>query len=204
MPIESRGRDARRAGDIPWAGWRDTLLRVRQRFIDDRLSIVALGLSGSKELTPLERSLIGSREWSRGQSREWDARRAENADRLPYLVTSMIARIAELNAGSGAGFRRQAVPSLLYRYFARMGTAFDRWSEVLASGEAAVLIVGHNHTNAGGAKFEIATPALLAEVAAGRGFTVESVIELETWPRYGLHAANGVPGEEAVVLRRAA
>ena len=45
MTIESRGRDARRAGDIPWSGWRDTLLRVRKRFIEDRLSVVAAGVA---------------------------------------------------------------------------------------------------------------------------------------------------------------
>jgi hypothetical protein len=172
-------------------------------YIDtDRLSIVALGLSGASELTSLERSLIGSREWSRPQSREWDARRRENADRLPDGTISMVERIEELNAGSDAGFRRQAVPSLLYRYFARMAAAFDRWSEVLASGEAAVLIVGHNHTNAGGERFDIPTPSLLAEIAEPRGFAVEDILKLETWPRYGLHAANGVPGEDALILRR--
>lgn len=173
-------------------------------YIDtDRLSIVALGLSGAGELTPLERSLIGSREWSRPQSREWDARRQENADRLPGSTTSMVNRIEKLNAGSDAGFRRQAVPSLLYRYFARMGAAFDRWSGVLESGEAAILIVGHNHTNAGGERFDIPTPSLLGEIAEPRGFEVEDILKLETWPRYGLHAANGVPGEDALILRRA-
>jgi hypothetical protein len=172
-------------------------------YIDtDRLSIVALELSDSSELSSLERSLIGSREWSQPQKREWDARRVENADRLPSGVVSTVDRIAELNSGSDAGFRRQAVPSLLYRYFARMGAAFDCWSEVLKGGEAAVLIVGHNHTNAGGERFDIPTPTLLAEIAAERGFAVEDVLKLETWPRYGLHAANGVPGEDALILRR--
>lgn len=172
-------------------------------YIDtDRLSIIALGLSGSGELTPLERSLIGSREWSRAQNREWDARRKENADCLPAGVTSTVERIDELNAGSDAGFRKQAVPSLLYRYFASMAAAIDSWREVLSAGEAAVLIVGHNHTNAGGERFEIPTPSLLAEIAPGRGFAVEDLLKLETWPRYGLHAANGVPGEEALIIRR--
>jgi membrane protein len=45
MTTDSRGRDARRVGDIPWSGWRDTLLRVRKRFVEDRLSIVAAGVA---------------------------------------------------------------------------------------------------------------------------------------------------------------
>jgi len=45
MTTASRGRDARRVGDIPWIGWRDTLLRVHRRFVEDRLSIVGAGVA---------------------------------------------------------------------------------------------------------------------------------------------------------------
>jgi hypothetical protein len=174
-------------------------------YIDtDRLSVVALGLAGSRELNTVERSLIGSREWARPQQREWDERRRSNSDRLPLSIVALTADIDERNQRSDAGFRRQAVPSLLYRYFARMATAIDRWQEVLDGGESAVLIVGHNHTNAGGERVEIPTPSLLAEIATDRGFVLRETIKLETWPRYGLHAANGVPGEDAVVLERTA
>lgn len=172
-------------------------------YIDtDRLSVVALGLADSAELLALERSLIGSREWTRPQQLEWDARRLENANGLPDAVTSVVGNIAELNRDSGAGFRRRAVPSLLYRYFARMGHALDRWQEALAPEESAVLIVGHNHTTAGAERIAIPTPELLGHVAETRGFDVHEILKLETWPRYGLHAANGVPGEDALVLRR--
>ena len=95
-----------------------------------------------------------------------------------------------------------AVPSLLYRYFARMGRAMTTWANVLSPGESAVLIVGHNRTTAGGERVDIATPELLAEVATTCGFVVSEVIKLETWPRYGLHSANGVAGEDALVLSR--
>jgi hypothetical protein len=172
-------------------------------YIDtDRLSVVALGLADSSALLALERSLIGSREWTRPEQLEWDAHRLENRSSLPYAVTSAIAEIAELNEGPDAGFRRRAVPSLLYRYFARMGKSLSTWNAGLAPGESAVLIVGHNHTTAGGRRIAIATPELLGHVAETRGFDVHEVIKLETWPRYGLHAANGVPGEDALVLRR--
>jgi len=38
-----RGRDAYRPGEIPGAGWRDVILRVKRRIADDHLSIVAAG-----------------------------------------------------------------------------------------------------------------------------------------------------------------
>lgn len=173
-------------------------------YIDtDRLSVVALGLAESADLQSLERSLIGSREWIRAEQLEWDARRVANADNLPGPVESIVGQIHKQNERSGAGFRRKAVPSLLYRYFARMGDALSRWRRVLAPGECAVLIVGHNHTTAGGRRIDIPTPELLGDVSETRGFAVTEIVKLETWPRYGLHAANGVPGEDALVLRRA-
>jgi hypothetical protein len=172
-------------------------------YIDtDRLSVVALGLADSSELLALERSLIGSREWTRAEQLEWDAHRLANRSSLPDAVTTVVNNISALNEGPDAGFRRKAVASLLYRYFARMGSSFDRWHSVLAPGESAALIVGHNHTTAGGERIAIPTPELLGYVAETRGFDVHEIVKLETWPRYGLHSANAVPGEDALVLRR--
>jgi hypothetical protein len=172
-------------------------------YIDtDRLSILALGLAEAPAILPLERELLGSREWVRAQRATWDARRAVNADEMPSEVTSLLDDIHQKNAGSGAGFRRLAVPSLLYRYFVGMAEVMTAWFEVLAPGENAVLIIGHNRTTAGGELVDIATPDLLGEVAISRGFEVRELIRLETWPRYGLHSANGVPGEDALIIAR--
>ncbi len=172
-------------------------------YIDtDRLSILALGLAEAPAILSLERELLGSREWVRAQRARWDARRAVNADEMPSALTSLLDDIHARNADSGAGFRRLAVPSLLYRYFVGMAKAMTAWSEVLARGESAVLIIGHNRTTAGGQQIDIATPDLLGEVAISRGFEVRELIRLETWPRYGLHSANGVPGEDALIIAR--
>jgi site-specific DNA-methyltransferase (cytosine-N4-specific) len=173
-------------------------------YIDtDRLSIAALGLAESGDLMTLERALLGSREWTRRQETEWNERRKHNSECLPPALTELLARIEECNREAGAGFRRQAVPSLLYRYFAGMGSALAAWRRNLEQGEFVVLIVGRNRTTAGDERFDIATPQLLAEVASSRGYSVMETIPLETWPRYGLHAANGVAGEDAVVLQAA-
>ncbi|HEY5170088.1 MAG TPA: hypothetical protein VIK54_00005, partial [Acidimicrobiia bacterium] len=56
-------------------------------YIDtDRLSILALGLADVSALTPLERDLLGSREWVRAEQMYWDERRASNADKMPPAV----------------------------------------------------------------------------------------------------------------------
>ncbi len=172
-------------------------------YIDtDRLSVVALGLGDSSGLLALERGLIGSREWRKSEQTEWDSLRAANAHDLPKATTSLLSRIADLNSTPAAGFRRKAAASLLYRYFARMGATMDCWSRMLAPTEAAVVVVGRNRTVAGGEPVAIPTPELLGDIAETRGFVVEELIKLETWPRYGLHATNAVGGEDALVIRR--
>jgi Putative RNA methylase family UPF0020 len=172
-------------------------------YIDtDRLSLVALGMAGVPELRSLDRELVGSREWTRTEQRRWDARRTANADRLPRSIVRLLAKIERAQAGEDVGFRRAAVPALLYRYFASMGRTIDTWSRVLRPGESAVLIVGRNQTTAGGEAVEIPTSELLADVAATRQFEVREIVKLEAWPRYGLHSANGVLREDAVILTR--
>jgi Putative RNA methylase family UPF0020 len=172
-------------------------------YIDtDRLSMLALGLLDARQILPLERELLGSREWVRAEQARWDERRANNADAMPAPVAHLLAEIHDRNAEGGAGFRRLAVPSLLYRYFVGMADSMAAWLGVLRPGESAVLIVGHNRTSADGEQVDIPTPKLLGDVAISRGFEVRELIHLEAWPRYGMHSANGVPGEDALVITR--
>jgi site-specific DNA-methyltransferase (cytosine-N4-specific) len=172
-------------------------------YIDtDRLSIVALGLASVKQVRQLEMDLVGSREWRKADERGWWRRLSANTDALPDAVMELVRDLQRRNEDDNAGFRRAAVPALLYRYFARMGECFDAWRAGLRTGERAVLIVGNNRTTAGGEQTVIRTPQMLGEVAATREFVVEEIIPLETWPRYGLHGKNGVSGEDALVIRR--
>ncbi len=172
-------------------------------YIDtDRISMVALGLVEPHAIGARERELTGSREWSRAEQRDWDARRAQNEAGLPRPVADLLDRIDRLNASGGAGFRRRAVPSLLYRYFVRMQGAMRAWADVLRDGECAALVVGHNRTRAGDEAIDVPTPELLGEIARSAGFEVLERTALETWPRYGLHSGNAVTGEDLLVLRR--
>lgn len=42
-PGRGRGRDARGPGEIPWRGWKDVLLRVKDEASDDHLALIAAG-----------------------------------------------------------------------------------------------------------------------------------------------------------------
>ncbi|MGE5281570.1 MAG: hypothetical protein ACM3N0_04465 [Chloroflexota bacterium] len=168
----------------------------------DRLSLVALGLTSASCLAKTERDLVGSREWSKAENDYWTDRRAVNQDDLPDGILAFLESIAAANAASGAGFRRQAVPSLLYRYFTRMSAVMGTWAEILPTDCSAVMIVGRNRTTAGGERVEIPTSEFLGEIAEMRGFKLRELLPLETWPRYGLHSSNGVTTEDALILER--
>ncbi len=172
-------------------------------YIDtDRLSIVALGLVTPQKLRTLEAGLTGSREWSTPERQRWWQALRENSEGLPTHVTTLLRKITLANEAAQAGFRRAAVPPLLYRYFAQMRGSLTSWARHLRSGEKAVVVVGRNRTGPAGAQVAIDTPTLLGWCAEQVGFEVADQHVLETWPRFGLHAANAVQGEDALVLRR--
>jgi Putative RNA methylase family UPF0020 len=172
-------------------------------YIDtDRLSIILLGLADPAEIRTLEQDLFGSREWNKSQSRFWHEAMLRNDSSLPDAVTGLLGGIAERNIAEGAGFRRAAVPGLLYKYFSAMHRSFAVWSGLQRPGERAVLVVGRNRTGPPENRQIIDTPQLLAAVAEVAGYRLVVRRPFETWPRYGLHADNGVRGEDAIVLER--
>lgn|SRR5574341_1556767 len=172
-------------------------------YIDtQRLSLVWLGLIPPATIADLEAELTGSREFVGDQRETWQQTLKENAKNLPTQVFELCCRLQ--NAISvNDGFRRQAVPPLMYRYFSNMKEVFTRVLEVTKSNAPFALIVGHNRTTLGGQVFDIDTPLLLVSIAQTSGWIHEASIPLQTYQRYGSHAANSVRAETLVIMRRA-
>ena len=63
------------------------------------------------------------------------------------------------------------------------------------------LVVGTNRTTLSGTQFNINTPRFLAQLAEHVGWSLVEYLPLETYKRFGLHAANAVQDETLVVLR---
>jgi hypothetical protein len=99
------------------------------------------------------------------------------------------------------GFRRIAVPSLLYRYFATMRDSFEAVAARLKPNAPYGLIVGHNHTVLGGVRHDIDTPLHLADLAKSVGWKLEELVTLQTYRRYGYHQGNAVNAETLIMLR---
>ena len=170
-------------------------------YIDtQRLSLVWLGLVEPGGIAGLEAELIGSREL-RGSPRRplANALRSNNSG-LPDAQAEFCSRLRKM-MGKEDGFRRQAVPVLLYRYFASMMRSFRAIRRNMRSQAPFALILGHNHTVLGGVRYDIDTPAHLASLASHCGWTVEEIIPLQTYRRYGYHMNNAVSAESLLILQ---
>ena len=170
-------------------------------YIDtQRLSLVWLGLLHAGHILEFEAELIGSREF-RGSARH------SMLENLEANVADLPAKEAEFCAmlqralGPKDGFRRKAVPRLLYRYFAAMKDSLSAIHQTMKPGAPFGLIIGHNYTVLDGVRHGINTPEHIASIAQHVGWTLEELFELQTYPRYGYHMNNAVSAETLVLLR---
>jgi hypothetical protein len=172
-------------------------------YIDtQRLSLVWLGLISPSEIHPLESQLVGSREVRGESKRALLASLLANEANLPAAQADY-CRALQAALSAEDGFRRQAVPLLLYRYFAGMAKVFRALRPLMKEDAPFALIVGSNHTVLGGERFDINTPQHLAEIAATCGWTHGETVPLQTYQRYGYHMANAVSNEGLVIVRAA-
>ena len=171
-------------------------------YIDtQRLSLVWLGLAEPSSLLRLESDLIGSRE-TRGASKKALAMSLqENAAGVPVEQLELCLALNR-SLSESDGFRRKAVPTLLYRYFASMRNSFEAVGKRVKKDAPYALIVGHNHTTLGGTRFDIDTPRHLANLASQVGWDVDEFVDLQTYHRYGYHANNAVAAETMIFLRK--
>ena len=145
----------------------------------DRISLCYLGLLCRPEHRQRDLGMIGNREITNGYRRkyleEYEARKHE----LPADITSIIDKIDSLNHGTDAGFRRLNLPALLSRYFLDMRKVLQTFMILLKTGRPAYVVVGNNHTVAGGKRVEIETDKLLAELGESVGLKLEDTIPME-------------------------
>lgn len=145
----------------------------------DRLSIYFLNLFQRSDHRQHDLSMIGNREISNGLRKELFANYQKRKSELPESISGAIDRIHELNQGTEAGFRRLNLPSLLSKYFFDMKEIFETYTRLLRPGAHAYVVVGNNHTVAGGQRVDIETNDYLAELGDSVGLNVEDQLPME-------------------------
>ena len=148
----------------------------------------------------LESELIGSRELRGSHRREIIGHMHDNKAGLPKAQAAFCVALQKGLTRSD-GFRRLAVPTLLYRYFASMQESFRSIRSVMKPAAPFALIIGHNHTVLGGVRYDINTPVHLASIASNVDWKVDELIKLQTYHRYGYHMNNSVGAETLLILR---
>jgi site-specific DNA-methyltransferase (cytosine-N4-specific) len=170
-------------------------------YIDtQRLSLVWLGLIRPDEIRKLEAGVLGSREVI-CKGPQLGIAVDENSAGLPDDVLKFCRKLAR-SVGESDGFRRQAVPVLLYRYLAGMKATFSNLYNLVQKGGRMAWVVGVNQTTLGGKLTVVDTPKLLSEIAAQAGFRAEEPITLQTYQRYGVHQKNSIRQESVLIFRR--
>jgi site-specific DNA-methyltransferase (cytosine-N4-specific) len=169
-------------------------------YIDtQRISLVWLGLCKPEEIMQLESTLIGSREIISNEKAGWENRKTENSDELPLEIYSLITDI-EGSLSPKDGFRKKAMPILLYRYFVEMKQMFINVSNKIVQGGKFALVVGHNKTTVGDVAYQIDTPHLLASLATYCGWNIIELVPLQTYKRYGINSKNAINKETLIIL----
>jgi len=170
-------------------------------YIDtQRLSLVWLELISPSSIRHTEETLVGSREASKSELSVLASALKHNEANLPDDIIDY-CRLLLHHVSDKDGFRRKAVPILLYRYFSDMVKTFSTVRKAIKKGGIYALIVGTNRTTLGGTLFRIDTPRHLARLGEYAGWSVIELLPLETYKRYGLHSVNAVQDETLMVLK---
>jgi site-specific DNA-methyltransferase (cytosine-N4-specific) len=146
--------------------------------------------------------MIGNREITNGLRGKLFKRYEDHKDDLPSSITRTIDLIHELNQGTDAGFRRKNLPSLLSKYFFDMKDIFKTYTNLLRPGAPAFVVVGNNHTIAGGQKIEIETDCHLAEIGKSVGLMVDEMIPMELLVSRDIFRNNTGSAETIICFRK--
>jgi site-specific DNA-methyltransferase (cytosine-N4-specific) len=145
--------------------------------------------------------MIGNREISEKQrSLYWNAFQTER-EKLPPSASALVQKVSTLNSKIEVGFRRRNLPALLTKYFMDMQKVFAGMVAVLRPGSPAYVVIGNNHTIAGGERVEIETANLLVDIAKAVGMVSERRIPMEMLVSRDIFRKNAVASEEILCFR---
>ena len=167
----------------------------------DRLSLCYLGLLPRSAHRKADHSMIGNREITERQRLDYWKQFQEKKAGLPDSVTRLIGTVDTLNSKIDVGFRRRNLPSLLTKYFIDMKQVIQGMIAVLKPGAPAYVVIGNNHTVAGGQRIEIETATLLVDIAASVGMIRENRIPMEMLVSRDIFKRNAVASEEILCFR---
>jgi site-specific DNA-methyltransferase (cytosine-N4-specific) len=167
----------------------------------DRLSLCYLGLFPRSSHRKRDQDMVGNREIGERQRAEYWSLFERSRDVFPMSVSAVIEKVHSLNSKADVGFRRRNLPALLTKYFLDMRCILQGIKEVLRPNRPAYIVIGNNHTIAGGERVDIDTATLLTDVASAIGLGTERRIPMDMLVSRGIFRNNAVASEEILCFR---
>ncbi len=168
----------------------------------DRLSLCYLGLLARPEHRMRDYKMIGNREVTENRRHSYWIEYQERRTELPENIVSVIDRISALNEAGAVGFRRRNLPALLARYFLDMRVVLHNISDMLSPGASAYVIIGNNHTIAGGVRVDIETDRLLGMLGQTVGLILNDSIPMEMLLSRDIFRKNTGTSETIIEFRK--
>ncbi len=168
----------------------------------DRLSLCYLGLLSRGAHRNRDQMMIGNREVTEAQrQRYWQLYQQQKAQ-LPGDIQNVIEKVDELNREADVGFRRRNLPALLARYFLDMREVFGEIKNMLRANAPAFIVIGNNHTFAGGQRVDIETDRLLGLLGEAAGLRLEDSLAMDMLVSRDIFKKNAGTAETILFLRR--
>lgn len=174
-------------------------------YIDtDRLSILLLLGMPSNKRSRIEETLTGSREIAKADRVAFEEKidSGNFGDIKSSAAQDIVRQVRLKNRGTDAGFRRQNMSALLYRYFNDMALVFANLDKVLASRASAFFVIGDNKTEAGGEIVEIESGRVLREMGQALRWELVETIPITVTTEDRLHAKNAITQNDIIWFRK--
>jgi site-specific DNA-methyltransferase (cytosine-N4-specific) len=167
----------------------------------DRLSLSYLNLLPRPKHRRRDYFMIGNREITEKYRRDYLEKYRRHKSLLPSEITEVIDLIHDLNENADVGFRRKNLSALLAKYFFDMREVLSQFVDLLKPGGYAYVVIGNNHTIAGGQRVDIPTDVLLGQLGESVGLCLERAIPMDMLVSRDIFKKNAGSAETILCFR---
>ncbi len=151
-------------------------------YIDtNRLSLLVLEGMASRQRSPLEQDMIGSREITPRTRKDYELSllREQSWQDIPSSTAKRVVRqLYQGNSNGRVGFRRLNMAALMFRYFRDMARSLTNVDRLLKPHSNVFLVIGDNRTLTGKGVVLIETTKVLCEVGQALGWRLNERIPI--------------------------
>ena len=169
----------------------------------DRLSLAAVFGFSRKQRTTIERTLIGSRETSKKETQRFEEMIESGiGNQLPKSTQTFVQELLmAVRADPSAGFRRQQLPSVLWRYFLGISHVMNEIKPRMKRGSHLWFVLGNSQTKIGGKKWLVPTTREFIAIATASGLDIVEEIPITVTREDLAHSRHSITKNTIVHLR---